>query len=265
MEVRDAATVMLVRDTSSGGIEVLLLQRSLRSAFVGGVHVFPGGAVDPDDRRPGWSRLCVGRSDAECSASLGLDRGGLAFWVAAVRECFEEAGLLLARRRADEHMVSLLDPPVVDRFAAHRAAVNGGRPFADVLVEEGLVLDTGRLHQVSHWITPEGASRRYDTRFFVAAAPGGQVSRHDDRETIASTWVEPIEALARHRRGALQLILPTIRNLEHLASFATVDQVLAAAQAVRQVPTICPRIVRNGTGMQIVLPGEAGYDEAGLA
>lgn len=264
MVVRDAATVMLVRDGPSGGVEVLLLRRSLRSDFVGGAHVFPGGAVDPADADPAFGRLCVGGSDTGCSVRLGLAKDGLAFWVAAVRECFEEAGVLLARRPDDAHLVSFADPADAARFAAHRAAVDGGRPFSEVLAAEGLVLDIARLHHVSHWVTPEGAPRRYDTRFFVAAAPPHQVPRHDDGETIASTWIEPAQALARHRHGDLDLVLPTIRNLELLASFATVDEVLATARAIEAVPTIRPRVVPEGAGTRILLPGDAGYDEAGV-
>ena len=264
MVVRDAATVMLVRDRPAGGVEVLLLQRNLRSDFVGGAHVFPGGALDLADGDPVFSQLCVGRGEAECSARLGSEGGGLAFWVAAVRECFEEAGVLLARRPDDDDLVSFADPAVAARFVGHRAALNRGRPFAEVLAAEGLVLDVGRLHHVSHWVTPEGASRRYDTRFFLAAAPAHQVPRHDDGETIDSLWIDPADALARHRLGDLSLLLPTIRNLELLASFTTVDQVLAAAEAMDEVPTIRPRLVPDGAGMRILLPGDAGYDQAGL-
>ena len=189
--------------------------------------MFPGGAVDGSDRdMEAWS---VGRTDDEASATLGLARGGLAFWVAAVRECFEEAGFLLAVG-ADGDVVSLDDPATAERFSAHRRAVESGeRTLADVCADEGLRLALDGMHYVSRWITPEGAPRRFDTRFFVGAAPERQTPLHDTRETIAHEWVRPGEALRRHREGAVDLMVPTQRSLEWLAEGETVDDVLEAA------------------------------------
>jgi 8-oxo-dGTP pyrophosphatase MutT (NUDIX family) len=224
--VRDAATVMLVRD-GADGLEVFMVRRSLRLVFAGGAHVFPGGAVDDGDRdMEAWS---VGRTDDEASATLGVARGGLAFWVAAVRECFEEAGFLLARD-ADGEVVRLDDPVTAERFSGHRLAIEtGARTLADVCASEGLRLAVDDMHFVSRWITPEGAPRRFDTRFFVGAAPERQTPLHDARETIAHEWVRPNEALRRHRQGALDLMVPTERSLEWLADGHTVDDVLEAA------------------------------------
>jgi 8-oxo-dGTP pyrophosphatase MutT (NUDIX family) len=258
MEARDASTVLLVRDAEPG-LEVLLLQRNPRSDFVGGAHVFPGGAVDDQDREEAHAGRCSGRSDRSCSALLGLDRGGLAFWVAAVRECFEEAGVLLARRAGEERVLSLRRPDVAARFAAHRAAVLAGRPFWEVVTEEDLVLEVGEIHYVSHWITPQGASRRYDTRFFAAAAPPEQPALHDRSETVASIWITPQEALARQRRGDLRLVLPTVRNLEAVRRFGTVEELLGAAGAAGGVATVRPRLAADG--VQVLLPGDPGYDD----
>lgn len=263
--VRDAATVMLVRHAPAGGIEVLMVQRNLRSEFVGGAHVFPGGAVDEADRMAALEELCVGADDAACSARLGLEHGGLGLFVAAVRECFEEAGILLARRPGDGPALSFNDPEVAARFVAHRAAVAAGRPLAELLVEEGLVLDVARLHYASHWITPEGAPRRYDTRFFVAEAPPEQVPLHDERETVASLWIAPADALARHQRDEIDLILPTIRNLEELARHRSVAGLVAAVRAIEHVPVVQPRLVDGPDGLRILLPGAAGYGESGEA
>lgn len=259
--MRDAATVMLVRDGPTGVLEVLMVQRNLRSDFVGGAHVFPGGAVDDADRVAAMEGLCAGGGDGACSARLGVDKGGLALYVAAIRECFEEAGVLLARRPGDEHGLSFSDPEAAARFVAHRASVHAGRPLAEVLVEEGLVLDVDRLHYVSHWITPEGAPRRYDTRFFVAEAPPEQVPLHDERETVASVWISPDEALARHQKGEIDLILPTIRNLQELARHGCASELMAAARAIEHVLTIQPRLVTGPDGLRILLPGDAGYDD----
>jgi 8-oxo-dGTP pyrophosphatase MutT (NUDIX family) len=259
---RDAATVMLVRD-GKAGMEVFMLRRTLAADFIGGAYVFPGGAVDPADRRADLEPICAGRTDAEASARLGLASGGLAFWVAAVRECFEEAGVLLACD-ADGVMVRLDTPEVEARFAAHRAAVDSGeRRLVDVCAEERLRLAVGEIHYFSHWITPEGAPRRYDTRFFVARAPDAQVPLHDDNETIANLWVRPADALERYRRGELELILPTIRNLTSIAEHVRTDDLLDAAKSIGAVVPMLPKVV-NGDGgrLRILLPGDEGYEKA---
>jgi 8-oxo-dGTP pyrophosphatase MutT (NUDIX family) len=266
IEVRDAATVMLVRDRDHGDgesqLEVFMLRRNLQSDFVGGAYVFPGGAVDEADRHADLEAVCLGRSDDLASAHLGVDRGGLAFWVAAIRECFEEAGVLLAVD-ADGKVVSFADTEVATRFEAHRAAVDAGDlRLVDLCRIESLQLAVGGIHYFSHWITPVGPPRRYDTRFFVTAAPPEQVPLHDDRETIANLWVRPADALERHRAGELDLILPTIKNLEAIARFARSQDLLDAAAAIQEVPTILPRVINDGQGMRILLPGDPGYDEA---
>lgn len=263
VEVRDAATVMLVRDGAEG-LEVFMLRRNLNSDFVGGAYVFPGGAVDDHDRHEDLEPVCAGRSDADASHRLGIGRGGLAYWVAAIRESFEEAGVLLAYG-PDGALVDLdHDLALQERFVAHRHAVDRGeRRLVDVCADEGLRLAADSIFYFSHWITPEGAPRRYDTRFFVAAAPPDQQPLHDDHEVIANLWVRPADALARYEAGEFELIFPTMRSLVSLSRFGTAAEVLAAAAALDEVPAILPRIVEDegGGGYRIVLPGDAGYDE----
>jgi 8-oxo-dGTP pyrophosphatase MutT (NUDIX family) len=259
---RDAATVMLVRD-GDGGMEVFMLRRNLNSDFVGGAYVFPGGAVDEADRHADLEAVCAGRSDDQASNLLGVDRGGLAFWVAAIRECFEEAGVLLATGD-DGRVISLADPDVAERFNLHRKAVDSGElRLIELCRIEHLTLAVDQIHYFSHWITPVGAPRRYDTRFFVTAAPPEQVPLHDDRETIANLWIRPHEALERHREGRFDLIFPTIKSLETISAFESSAELLAAAAAIEEVPTILPRITDDGGhGVRIVLPGDPGYEEA---
>jgi 8-oxo-dGTP pyrophosphatase MutT (NUDIX family) len=258
---RDAATVMLVRD-GDGGMEVFMLRRNLNSDFVGGAYVFPGGAVDEADRHADLEAVTQGRSDDQASNMLGVDSGGLAYWVAAIRECFEEAGVLLAVD-GDGKVVSFADAEVAERFNLHRQEVNDGRRrLVEVCDLEGLTLAVDQIHYFSHWITPIGPPRRYDTRFFVAAAPPEQVPLHDDRETIANLWVGPNEALAMHKRGELDLILPTIKNLEAIGRFERSADLLAAAAAIGEVPTILPRITNDGDGVRILLPGDPGFEAA---
>jgi len=261
--VRDAATVMLLRD-GDAGLEVFMMRRTLNAAFVGGFYVFPGGAVDDADRSAEVEAVSLGLTDAEASERLGVVRGGLAYWVAAIRECFEEAGVLLALD-GDGAVVRFDDPAVERRFAGHRRAVHGGdQRLVELCRDEGLRLATGEIAYVSHWITPEGEPRRFDTRFFVARAPEAQDPLHDDQETIASLWVRPADALDRCRAGELAMIPPTIRNLEFLVPFAHADEAMAAAQTVRHPPAIQPRLVlADGKVVGVVLPGEPGFEEAG--
>jgi len=167
---REAATVMLVRDAPQ--LEVFMLRRNLAVEFMGGAYVFPGGAVDAGDRAPELLGRCHGRDDSSASTQLGMHAGGMGFWVAAVRETFEEAGVLLARSAAaSDRPVELDDPSVAARLEAARRAVGAGeRSFVEVVQDEDLLLDAGALHLFSHWITPAESPRRYDTWFFVAAA-----------------------------------------------------------------------------------------------
>jgi 8-oxo-dGTP pyrophosphatase MutT (NUDIX family) len=266
--LRPAATVMLVRDAvepddHESVLEVLMVRRNLNSDFVGGAYVFPGGSVDLADGGAEAEAACQGRSDAEASALLGIASGGLAYWVAVLRETFEEAGLLLAERIGGP---ALLAGDAVEeaRFIAERAAVNAGtRRFLDLCADEHLRLNVGDVHYFAHWITPKGAPRRFDTRFFVAPAPVGQTAAHDAGETIAETWISPRQALAGHREGSFEIIFPTIRNLQAISRFATSGDLLAAAAAASSsVPAIEPRVVADGNGVRIVLPGDEGYEDA---
>ena len=264
---RPAATVMVVRDGDHpvAPLEVLMLRRNIRSDFVAGAHVFPGGAVDPADGGDEAPAVCSGGDDATASALLGLDRGGLAYWVAAVRECFEEAGILLALP-ASGGALALDRREDAERLATHRRALNdGSESFVDLCRREGLHVPVDRIHYFAHWVTPEGLTRRYDTRFFVAAAPPGQVPTHDAAETVAEVWVRPADALALHRAGEMELILPTIRNLQAIGRFPTASALLAAAAAVRQVPVVAPRMVVDSEGVRLLLPGDPGYTELAAA
>jgi 8-oxo-dGTP pyrophosphatase MutT (NUDIX family) len=252
-----AATVAIVRD-AHGGMEVLLLQRNFRSGFVAGVHLFPGGALDEGDGAAEAATLCCGLDDRAASRLLALQTGGLAYWVAAIRESFEEAGILLA---CDERgkLVSLADERVSERFLLHRRAINAGeRDFISMLNDEGLRLAADRLTFFGHWITPVGAPRRYDTRFFLAAAPEGQEPLHDSLETIGHVWVRPAAALDRQRNGEFKMRTPTVHTLKRFADYGTVES-LHKAIGQGEIPAILARIARDGRRL---LPGDAGYEEA---
>ena len=230
---RDGATVMLVRDGDHADrpLEVFMLRRHPRTAF-GSVHVFPGGVVDASDAAADLDELCPGLTDADASAVLGVAHGGRAFWVAAIREAFEEAGVLLARGSDGEPLRLDQDASVEARFDRHRRAVHSGdRALLEVLLSEELVLAVDQVRYFSHWITPEGEPKRFDTRFFLARAPEGQAYAHDDEELIGSEWVRPVDALERHRAGRFAMIEPTIVSLQDIGRFATSDELLEAHAA----------------------------------
>ncbi|MEX0767502.1 MAG: NUDIX hydrolase [Microthrixaceae bacterium] len=258
VEIRDAATVMLVRD-GSDGIEVCMLQRNLQSDFIGGAYVFPGGGVDPQDAGDDLAALFAGRTDAEASRLLGVAEGGLAFWVVAIRESFEEAGLLLAQT-AEGETISFSDPKVAERFVAHRKDVDSGRRrLAEICLEEKLQLEVGKIHYFSRWVTPLGAPRRYDTRFFVAAAPPAQVALHDDAEVIATRWLTPQAALADNESGIITMIFPTIRTMLSLTQFESAAQVLQHAESQSTIIPMLPMMKDFGGGLRIVLPGDKAH------
>ena len=262
--VRPAATVMLVRDGAGvTPLEVLMVRRSLESDFVGGAYVFPGGGLDPSDG-PGAEPFCTGVDDRAASALLGLDHGGLAYWVAALRECFEEAGILLAYR-ADGSLLSLGDPDEALRFVEYRRALNAGELSLFELCErESLTLACDLVFYFAHWITPPGAPRRYDTRFFVAPAPPEQDPLHDAAEIIASMWIAPADALARYEAKEIEMVLPTLRNLRAIGQFPNCAALLdVSRQGI--VTTVAPRYVGDEYGSRIVLPSDSGDETVDMA
>jgi len=290
MLIRDAATIVLSRDCkedssikkgSSGGIEVFMVRRNLNSDYVGGAYVFPGGAVDELDRSERAFSLCAGRDDREASEILEVDEGGLAFWVAAVRECFEEAGILLAYSTASNlgsvHLSGLPGSTgnrgpmgATGSYDSNglletwrKSLANGEISFLDLCERERLKIAADQIEYFSHWLTPKGAPRRYDTRFFVAAAPTEQVPSHDLSETVDSCWITPRDALERHAEGAFDIIFPTIRHLEVLDRFCCTADLLKAAAVRRHVPVICPKVVPidDQGGIRLLIPGDPGYSE----
>jgi 8-oxo-dGTP pyrophosphatase MutT (NUDIX family) len=236
--VRDAATVVLLRD-SPGGPEAYLLRRVRGMAFAAGMTVFPGGAVDPRDADTavGWTgpppSAWTGPFDADESLARAL-------LCAAVRETFEESGVLLAGPPGGG--VCATDGP---DWEADRAGLER-RDFslAEMLHRRGLVLRADLLRPWAHWITPpaEGARRRYDTRFFVAALPAGQSTRAVTSEADVVEWVRPADALAQRRNGERPMMPPTIVTLEEIAAYSSVADVLAAARSVSRVQPVVSEV-----------------------
>jgi len=225
LEPRPAATILLLRDAAQGP-EVFMLQRTKGAAFLPGAYVFPGGAIDAADGDEKAARRVRGMSDAQASAKLGLASGGLAYWVAAARECFEEAGILLA--------VDAGGAPVSSARAEKLAPLRR-EPFLPLLEAEDLYIPADGFAYFSHWITAAGRPRRFNTRFFVARAPQDQAGAHDESETVHSFWVRPSEALARHEKGEIEVIFPTRVSLGDLARFTSADAALAHARSLGDI------------------------------
>ena len=239
-----------------------MLQRTLSAAFARGQYVFPGGKVDDADHGEAFEPICDGLDDPTASAQMGLDHGGLAWLVAAIRECFEEAGVLLARPVDGADIVRFDGDEVEARFNAARHQIHDGSlSLVDLCAGEGLLLLTDRIHLVDHWVTPVGERRRFDTRFFVALAPEAQEPLHDDAETIASLWVRPADAIQMWKDGELQMFPPTVVSLQFLEPHATAAEALAAAGAVGVPPVVLPRVViEDGRLVGIRRPGDPDYD-----
>ena len=258
---RPAATVITVRD-GANGYEILMLRRNLNSDFVGGAYVFPGGRVDETDAGARAERLSFGLDDDEASRRLALERGGLAYYVACLRELFEEAGLLVVCTR-DGAPVHLSDDATIQRLAVSRRDVNAGTlDFLEMMEREGLVLDLRGLEYVAHWVTPIGPPRRFDTRFFVVhGARRTRSRRTTPAKPSPTSGYGRVDALAAHARGELEMMPPTIRNLEAIAHFSTSHEVLDYAKSLRDIVRVEPRIVTRDGEVRILMPGDDGYDD----
>lgn len=218
---RPAATVVLLREGDSA-LEALLVQRHPELVFGGGAHVFPGGRVDASDfiPLPGCTL-----DDATASLRVGVDTGGLAYLQAAMRECFEEAGILLA-----EHADGSAVAPGL-QASMREALRRGDTPLGAALAEHGLVPGVRHLRYLSHWVTPPGRPRRFDTRFFVAQAPEAQEAEACGEETVTAVWITPDHALWNHEHGHMTLMGPTRATLSRLANHATIASLFRELEA----------------------------------
>lgn len=248
-DARPAASLLLLRD-GERGLELLMLRRAEREGDRrSGAAVFPGGVLDARDRAA--HPFCVGPDDASLSARLGVTDGGLDFAIAAVRETFEEVGLLLAD--------GAFEIAALQGWRQRLQAGSAGA--AEFCAANGLKLDLRELVYFAHWLTPPGAARRFDTRFFAAPAPAGQLAEADGGETVEQMWLTPQQALEPERQ--LKLLPVTRRILQQMSAHADVARALAALRAVDQVPLVMPRRGLGPRGEVVVLPHELPYAEIG--
>jgi 8-oxo-dGTP pyrophosphatase MutT (NUDIX family) len=250
-----ASTVILLRDGTRSP-EVLLLERHARSEFLPDMYVFPGGRVDEDDLALGERAAGLTRERACAALPSVAAELALGFFVAAVRETFEESGVLLARKAGDGRLV---EPARAAELCRQRLEVQAGEvSFRELVLAEELELATDLLAVHAHWITPETVARRFDTVFFSALAPAGQLAAHDGVESTAHVWIRPEDALEEAEKGTRQMIFPTSCNLETLCGFARAEDALAASHA-RPVVPVLPRVEVEDGRRFLVIPAEAGY------
>ncbi|HMD94551.1 MAG TPA: NUDIX hydrolase [Trebonia sp.] len=250
---RDAATVMVLRpapDQPAAAVEVLMLRRPAAMAFAPGAYVFPGGSVDAADGDPGigWS----GPDPAEFGEWLGCSaQEARALVCAAVRETFEESGVLLAGGPDGSPVV-----PDASLDEARAALAAGSVTFAEVLSRRGLVLLAGLLTPWARWITPEAEPRRFDARFFAAALPPGQHAVGHHAEADRTAWLRPAAAIEAARTGSMMLLPPTVTTLHEFAGLGGAAEILGSRRAIAP---IMPRLVVEDGEAWLLVPGEADY------
>ncbi len=236
---RPASTLILLRETEVQPLQTLMVVRHQDIKFAGGAIVFPGGRVDESD------------------FALADTRDDDPFKIAAIRETFEESGILLAYHAASGAAVS--QAVAARALAKHRAAVcNGALTFADMLHEKGLVAATDRLVPFAHWITPPSRSKRFDTHFFVARYAEDQHADHDGGEITEAVWISPSDLVRAARDGQYKLVFATRMNVERLAAFTTVEHALEEIHAT-PVVTVRPETIDTPEGKRVRIPAAAGY------
>jgi 8-oxo-dGTP pyrophosphatase MutT (NUDIX family) len=250
---RPASTILLLRDSpaTKGEFEVFMMVRHYEIDFNSGALVFPGGSVDKGDQE------IIARPELY-SGGEGLDQAALSFRIAAIRETFEESGILLARPRGSNSLVDAKRAGEIE--AGHRAALCESKiSFEKVLTDSRMVLALDLLVPYAHWITPEGMPKRFDTWFFLAAAPPEQAGAHDGKESTDSIWLSPREALAGGDSGRFKLPFPTTRNLIRLGKQPSVQAALDDMSG-KAIVTVMPVMTKLNGGRQLRIPLEAGYD-----
>lgn len=262
---RDAATIILTRDGDLG-MEVFLMRRHRAQSFLAGAFVFPGGAIDEDDADPDLSSSVVGPTAMEAAQSLQEPdipaRTVFGLYMAAIRETFEEAGVLLAYNE-DGDLLQYPDQQMAARLSlARRALHKKEMSLRDLAKQEKIHFAFDLLTPYAHWITPFIEKKRFNTRFFLARIPAGQIPLHDAVEMTESRWMSPAEALTANRQTEIQLMPPTLRILEDISRFDNTETLLQSAKQHRIYPILLQSYRINGT-LYLLLPHDPDYSLAG--
>ncbi len=245
---QDASTVILLRDNpdkATPGFEVLMVRRNSKSSFVPRAYVFPGGRVEKDDSLPQMERYCrpedLNRATSQLENTPSAQTA-LGILVAAIRETFEEAGLLLVYQDGGR-LISFSDEEMERKLHQYRDALNKGEcTFSQMMEKEKFTLALDRLHYFAHWITPELSPLRYDARFFVAAVPSGQKALPDGEEVTSHVWITPAQALEKYRSQKFFMVAPTVMTLEEISRFQTIQEVIDSAKS-KNVTSVLTRLV----------------------
>ena len=236
--IRPAATVIIVRDASPQ-YEIFMLRRTSQAAFAGGMYVFPGGRVDDEDHSRDYDAIHDGPADIQAAQKEALGENWRGYWLAGIRETFEESGLMLAYTSSGDFLS--YNESNHDVYMTYRQQLhNGDKRLLEICQAEGLRLALDHIHFYNRWITPLGRPRRFDTRFFVAEVPPEQSGMHDGNETVDSIWISPSDALERNHRGEFGMMAVTQKQLADFDRFKTVEEYMAMVKTNREFPTYKP-------------------------
>ncbi len=259
---KKAATVILLRDRKPEGFETFLLKRHEKSSFMGGNFVYPGGRVDRDDGSLETCSFSKGVTLDEAQKILGgtiSQEESLAHWIAGIRELFEEAGVLLAYDQ-EGNLFQIKNRGEQEKFLHYRQSLQkAGLTICEMAQKEKLLFALDQLYYYAHWITPEARSERFDTRFFLARYPSGQEASHDQKETTAGAWITPQKALEENLREEVALSPPTLKTLEDLSRFKTIEEILASLRN-REIKPILPVLTKISSGPLILFPWDSEYE-----
>ena len=259
----NAATVMLLRETPSAKpFEVLLMRRHARQSFMGKAFVYPGGQLDDSDCDPGLADRANGLTAEQAKQFLNepdlSDEMALGLFFAAVRETFEESGVLLAQWASGEK-IDFTDNQTRQRFARYRDRIHDQEmTLRDLAGKENLAFRLNDLRPYARWVTPEAEKKRFDTRFFLATLPAGQKPLHDSREMTETLWVKPEKALLKQNKGDMLLMPPTMKTLEEMANQSSLSDMFALASPTSIQP-IMPQVAIEGDSIVIKLPHDPDY------
>jgi 8-oxo-dGTP pyrophosphatase MutT (NUDIX family) len=259
----DASTVILLRETPSANpFEVLLMPRHSKQNFMGNAFVYPGGQLDEEDCNPKLADYASGMSAEEAKRRLNepdiSDERALGLFFAAVRETFEESGVLLAVP-VSGGSIDFTDPEIRKRFAPYRHMIHQHEmTLLDLAKKEKLVFSLDQLTPFAHWITPEIELRRFDTRFLLARMPSGQAAVHDAMEMTETLWTTPEDAFLKQKSGEILLMPPTLKTLEEMAQFSSVSKLFSFASS-RNIQTVLPQVLSDGEVFGVKLPHDPEY------
>lgn len=261
--LKKAATIILLRNRDPEGFEVFLLKRHEKSSFMGGNFVYPGGRVDREDGALEIATFSKGVTFDEAQKILGGSISpdeGFAHWIAGIREIFEEAGVLFAYD-SKGHLIKMETKEEQEKFSNYRTLLQKGEiTLSQIAKEENILFALDQLHYYAHWITPVARSERFDTRFFLASLPSEQIATHDQKETTEGIWLTPKDALQENLRGKVALSPPTLKTLEDLSRFRTIEDIFLSLKE-KPISAILPILTKISDEPTIIFPWDPEYEE----